>query len=127
MLFFTNNWTTSQPMLAPLSKAFQTPPAVDMCAPNFILRLKRSRDGIAHFGSPNFLGVGIGGVKNIASPEAGRDGFPHGVFNRGRGIVQLKAVAQHERGGKYLRDRVGQIFTSNIGCCAARRFVKAEG
>src|SRR5438876_9183421 len=42
MLFLTKIWTISQPISAPRRNAFQTPPLIDMCAPNF-KRVKNSK------------------------------------------------------------------------------------
>ena len=60
----------------------------------------------------------------VRRPDCER-GF-HGLLDRGGGFVLVEGVAEHERGGKNLRDGIGDALARDVGRGTAARFVEAE-
>src|SRR5207245_7698844 len=65
-------------------------------------------------------------IEKVGGAATGFDGSDCGLFDRRRRVTQGKAVAEHERRGKNLRDGIRQILAGDVWRRAARRFVKAK-
>ena len=65
---------------------------------------KCRRDGVAHLSRADFLRGGVGRGINVAGAQAVGDGFADGGVDGVRGGVLFEAVAEHQGGGKNLRD-----------------------
>src|SRR3954464_10017054 len=81
---------------------------------------------LAHFPRANFLCRSVCGVEDITCAKTGIDGLGHCKFDGRRRVILFEAVAQHQRGGENLRDRIREIFSSDVRGRATRWFVETK-